>query len=105
MSTTAGRKKHAKGGSPYKGIPREEIPWYPSIDEEKCTACGTCADFCHNSVYSIKDKARVTNPFGCVVGCTGCLDKCPEGAISFPKMKEFVKVIQKVKAEHASGKR
>ncbi len=95
-------KKATKKSPSAKEIPREEIPWYPTVDEELCTGCGTCADFCHHSVYSVEGKAKVANPFGCVVGCTGCLDKCPESAISFPDMKEFVKVIQKLKAEHAA---
>jgi ferredoxin len=26
----------------WNGIPREEVPWYPTIDPEKCTSCGIC---------------------------------------------------------------
>ena len=86
---------------PEKKIPREEIPWYPTIDPNKCTGCGTCVDFCHHAVYSTEgDKAKVSNPFGCVVGCTGCLSKCPEGAISFPDQKEFIETLRKVRERH-----
>lgn len=88
-----------------KGIPRKEIPWYPAIDEVKCTACGTCVDFCQHGVYVIEDKARVANPLGCIVGCTGCVSKCPEGAISFPDLREFTEALRRLRAKRASRKK
>lgn len=84
-----------------KKIPREEIPWNPTIDLEKCTGCGTCVDFCHHAVYALEgDKAKVSDPLGCVVGCTGCLTKCPTGAISFPDQKEFIETLRKIRERH-----
>ena len=84
-----------------RSIPREEIPWNPTIDSDKCTGCGICVDFCQHGVYELKeDCAEVSNPTGCIVGCTGCLGKCPEGAISFPDMKEFAEVLRKLRAEN-----
>jgi NAD-dependent dihydropyrimidine dehydrogenase PreA subunit len=84
----------------HRSIPREEIPWFPTIDAEKCTGCGTCADFCQHGVYELDgEKAKLSNKFGCIVGCTGCLSKCPEGAISFPDQKEFVEVLRRIRAE------
>ena len=81
-------------------IPREKIPWNPTIDRVKCTGCGTCVEFCHNGVYeSDGDKAKVAHPTACVVGCTGCLSKCPEGAISFPDQKEFLETLRRLRAE------
>lgn len=92
------RKKNAKSG----GIPREEIPWNPTIDAEKCTGCEICAEFCQHGVYkTIDDKVRVSNPTACVVGCTGCLTKCPEGAISFPDQKEFVETLRRLRAKRS----
>ena len=89
----------------YQGIPREKIPWNPKIDKKKCTACGTCVDFCQHGVYSLGDDcAVVSNPFSCIVGCTGCLNKCPEGAISFPDTKEFVEILRKIRAEQSGSK-
>lgn len=105
VSRMTGKKERSKGDSPYKDIPREKIPWHPTVDEEKCTGCGTCVDFCHSSVYSLEEKAKVASPFKCIVGCTGCFNQCPENAISFPDMKEFVKVLQKLKAEHAARRK
>jgi len=83
-----------------KDIPREEIPWFPTIVAEKCTGCGTCVEFCVHDVYELAGKASVRNPYNCVVGCTGCLSKCPEGAISFPSFDEFRKNIKRVRERY-----
>lgn len=72
-----------------KDIPREKIPWYPTVREEKCTGCGACVEFCPNDVYELTDKAVVKNPYSCVVGCSGCVQKCPAGAISFPTLMDL----------------
>lgn len=80
---------------------RKEIPWFPTIDGEKCTGCGTCFNFCSHSVYEMKeDKSKVVNPYGCVVGCSTCQGLCPEGAISFPDLQEVRKIIKKLRAPH-----
>ncbi len=84
----------------WHGIPRSKIPWYPTIDHEKCVACGKCVDFCHMSVFAIgkkqgKERTIVKKPNSCVVTCTGCDDICPVGAISHPSKKEF---LQKIRA-------
>jgi NAD-dependent dihydropyrimidine dehydrogenase PreA subunit len=84
----------------YLGIPRKEIPWYPSIDYKKCDTCKTCIDYCKLGTYSYHrkdDRVYVSDPFNCVVGCTGCEDKCPEGAISFPSTKVIDEVRKKYK--------
>jgi len=84
----------------YLGIPRKEIPWYPSIDYEKCDSCKSCVEYCKLKTYLYnKEDARVcvSNPFNCVVGCNGCEDKCPEGAISFPSTKVIDDVRKKYK--------
>lgn len=69
----------------------------PNIDEEKCTACGTCVVTCPKSVIALmpkdktirvgcqnKDKAKLVKP-NCEVGCIGCrmcTRVCPTGAIT-----------------------
>ena len=84
----------------YHGIPRKEIRWFPSVDPDRCTGCGTCVEFCHREVYVLEDMPRVTNPYRCVVGCTGCKDKCPEDAISFPSMKALAAELRRLKDIH-----
>ena len=78
----------------WHGIPRKNIPWYPTIDYKKCITCGKCVDFCHMKVFATEEKKKtkrtiVKNPYGCVVTCTGCDSICPTGAIKHPSDREF----------------
>lgn len=74
----------------WRNIPREEIPWFPTVDEKKCTGCRTCFEFCPHAVYQMdEDTARVNHPYQCVVGCSNCQALCPQGAITFPDIKEI----------------
>ena len=84
----------------YHGIPREEIQWFPAIDESKCDACGACAEFCKRGVYTFDDKPHVTNPYRCVVSCTGCQKICKEGAISFPTLVELREEMKLLRKKH-----
>ncbi len=59
--------------------------WYPMIDYEKCTECGTCIDMCPYGVYE-KEKAPrpiVVNSDECGQGYIGCGSTCPSEAISY----------------------
>jgi len=83
-------------------IPREMIPWYPTIDEELCTNCGTCVDFCTHGVYSLEGiRTIVSVPNNCVVGCSGCESHCTPGAIRFPEMHQFVQTLRELRARYA----
>lgn len=76
----------------WRGIPREEIPWYPTIDPDRCTGCRACVDFCPNDALEFDEaagKSVVKNPFNCVVECSTCGILCPEGAIRFPGEAAF----------------
>lgn len=85
----------------YAGIPRERIPWYPTIIAERCTKCGVCVSFCHQGVYADADDGpEVRNPFKCIVGCTGCASKCPAGAISFPTLMELRDALVRLRKEY-----
>ena len=84
-----------------KQVPREDIPWYPSIDKEKCTECGICVEFCKHGVYAtVDEKSEVVNPYNCIVGCKGCENQCPEQAISFPSMKDISELLKKLRTKH-----
>lgn len=59
--------------------------WYPVINYELCTECGTCVKKCKHGVYN-KEKAPrpvVVKPEGCIQGCHGCGSLCPNGAIEY----------------------
>ena len=82
------------------GIPRSQIPWYPTIDYEKCVSCGKCVDYCKLGTYEFEDKDGrkrpvVKNPNNCVVLCTGCDSICPAGAIKHPSKVETRQIIRK----------
>lgn len=81
----------------YQGIPRKVIQWFPCVDEDKCSRCGTCVEFCHREVFVMEDMPKVTNPYRCVVGCTGCESQCPEGAISFPSMRALIEELRRLR--------
>jgi ferredoxin len=64
--------------------------WYPVLDQERCTHCGQCLEFCLFGVYE-KDgegRVRVVNPERCKNNCPACARICPEAAIIFPKVGE-----------------
>ena len=85
-------------GKIFKGIPREQIPWYPTINYDKCIRCEKCVEFCKLGAYCLieKDgekKPFVSNPYNCVVLCKGCQDICPSGAISHQSKNTQVKLL------------
>jgi CDP-4-dehydro-6-deoxyglucose reductase, E3 len=85
-----------------KRVPREKIPWHPTVDPERCTGCRVCFEFCQHGVYAWDDanaRPRVERPLNCLVGCSGCEGKCPAGAISFPDMEETSDLIKKLRRE------
>ncbi len=82
--------------SEWRGIPREEIPWFPTIHEEKCIGCQECITICKNGVLAFDEpsrKSKVVNPYNCVVECRTCARLCPADAISFPEAAEFTAFI------------
>jgi NAD-dependent dihydropyrimidine dehydrogenase PreA subunit len=87
---------------PLKAVPREKIPWFPTIDEEMCNGCRVCFQFCQHGVYTWDEKnniVKVHGPVNCVVGCNGCESLCAVGAISFPDLDSIQDVIRKLREE------
>ena len=87
----------------YMGIPRKEIPWYPTIKEDLCTRCNACMDFCSNDVFAQGEITTiVANPYNCVVGCRACSKECSAEAISFPCKDDLVKMLQELRQKYKS---
>jgi NAD-dependent dihydropyrimidine dehydrogenase PreA subunit len=79
----------------WHGIPRPEIPWYPSINEASCIGCELCYVTCGREVFEFdvtKRKAAVERPYNCMVGCSTCGTICPTEAIKFPGREMIWKV-------------
>ena len=71
----------------WHGIPRDEIPWTPTVDAEACIGCQLCYITCGRAVYEIEDAVAIAvDPMNCAVGCSTCANVCPTGAITFPTM-------------------
>ena len=70
----------------WRGIPREQVPWFPVLDEAKCDGCDKCLRFCGSGVFARRESGvvYVAEPFRCLVGCDACARLCRWRAITFP---------------------
>ena len=69
----------------YRGVPREEVPWFPTIKEDLCDGCKICFDFCPHGVFEWDNSRNlpiVKYPYNCIIGCSACAYLCPTGAIT-----------------------
>ncbi|WP_343338442.1 hypothetical protein TPELB_05970 [Terrisporobacter petrolearius] len=59
--------------------------WYPVINYKKCDACGKCIENCNFGVYKERQdgKPEVIYGEGCIEGCDGCGNLCPNKAIKY----------------------
>lgn len=90
----------------YMGLPRKEIPWFPTIDYEKCIGCLQCVETdkkAGHDVYAVEGNPHhpvVKNPYGCVVGCQTCANVCPQGAIKFPSRDELRRILKELRKKY-----
>ena len=60
----------------------------PTIDEQACTRCGLCVQYCPTSAVEMgASRPVIARPQDCVY-CGNCEEMCPAGAISL--VYEFV---------------
>ena len=60
-----------KGYGTWKGTPREQVPWYPTVDPAACAGCRKCFEFCSHGVYGWDEAAntpKVLEPFSAWLG-------------------------------------
>jgi NAD-dependent dihydropyrimidine dehydrogenase PreA subunit len=90
----------------FMGVPREKIPWFPTIDYATCDFCMECDEFCPHRVFEHREgdeKLVVANPDNCVVFCRACAKTCGPDSITFPDKPEIVALIKKLRAEESPG--
>ena len=70
----------------WRGYPREQIPWFPTISAALCNDCGACLELCAREVFERDEygKVWVAEPFLCMVGCCFCKSVCEPKAILMP---------------------
>lgn len=83
-------------------LPRERIPWFPSINYDLCKGSKECLAFCPNNVLAWDEagaRTVVANPYNCTVGCSNCVRICPSQAITFPDMEELAATLKRLRSE------
>lgn len=53
---------------------------HATVDKEKCTGCGQCADICPLEAINLEDDVAVVSEE--CLACGICVDTCPVEAIS-----------------------
>ncbi len=89
---------------PWHGIPREETPWYPTINEDICIGWDTRVTSCGRSVHRFdfeRTKAIVAEPMNCMVSCRTCSNSCPTNAISFPSSQIVLGLEERPEVRHS----
>jgi len=86
LSADGNGGRTVSGFGTWRGYPREQIPWYPTVDEDLCNGCGRCLRICASRALAPTEngKVAVAQLFACVVGCSSCARLCQPGAILFP---------------------
>jgi NAD-dependent dihydropyrimidine dehydrogenase PreA subunit len=89
----------AEGWGEYAGIPREHIPWYPTIDTALCQPARCereCISWCQEQVYARQEDGTVVvaRPYACNVGDVSCSFQCPFEAIRFPGRRELRRMLR-----------
>ncbi len=81
----------------WHGVPRDNINWHPTIEQELCIGCGICVLGCGPGVFEFNyetNKSVVKNPLKCKVGCVTCANTCPTHAIGFPPLSYLHKIMK-----------
>jgi len=89
----------------WEGIPRREVPWYPTVNSDLCIGCEACIADCPGDVYEwdeAESRPVVARPYNCVVYCMGCAKACPDDAIAFPVKEKIVALVKELRVKYAA---
>jgi NAD-dependent dihydropyrimidine dehydrogenase PreA subunit len=84
----------------YPAIPREKLPWYPTIDYKHCLKDLDCMNFCPHDVFEWDPVSRrpiVAHPNNCVPGCNACAEHCRMKAITLPTAGEMRSALRRLR--------
>jgi len=84
-----------------KGKHKQHSVVSPAVRRDKCTACGTCLEWCPQDAISMVDGKAYIDRALCI-GCGECISVCVYEAIPFDEDRESVP-LQEMMAEHAAG--
>lgn len=93
-------KNIAMGLSSRAGKLSQHSDMVPDIKEDRCVACGTCAEWCPAGAITVTDVAEIDEQR--CIGCGECLAVCPNAAVTF-SWSETNERLQEKMAEHALG--
>ena len=100
-------EKYDSTSATFMGVPRNIIPWWPTIDYDKCTYCMDCDTFCPHKVFEKRENEEkqliIANPYNCVVFCRACSKICTPDALNFPDKKEITSIIKDYRAKNTEG--
>ena len=89
--------------STFMGVPREKIPWFPTIDYDKCNYCMECDKFCPHQVFERREAERAETRGGQPEQLRGVLPRlrktCGPDALAFPEKPAIVAMIKTIREE------
>jgi NAD-dependent dihydropyrimidine dehydrogenase PreA subunit len=67
------------------------------IEEDKCTGCGICVDYCHVDAIAVNPDTGVVEilDLDTCIECHSCQQNCPQGAIKvYPQLDDSLQKIR-----------
>ena len=87
----------------WQSIPRERVPWYPTVDTEKCIGCRMCVSACPFGSMSFDETQRKVLKCDLCDGDPTCVKFCQHNALQYLDAAEQSKLKQTAFAEKLSG--
>jgi len=81
---------------------RMHADFRPLVDDDKCTACKRCVEWCPVDAITIAESRVAKIDFDTCYGCGECVAACPFGAIAIQWKTEPAAIQEKI-VEHVAG--